>query len=142
MEPNEKDKKEYELGYMAKDESAPADILGAVRAAGGEVTLEGPVNRVRLAYEIKKENEAFFGFVQFAMKPDAVKGLSDALSLKPDVLRFLLVTPPPMKDRRRSGDDAKPASAAPQDRAVRSEVKAAGPLSNEDLEKTIEEILQ
>jgi ribosomal protein S6 len=146
MEENTKDKKEYELSYLAKDESSAAEVSGLVRSLGGETTLERQVNKIALAYPVKKETQAFFGFLQFMFSPDQSKPLTDALGLKAGVLRYLLVTPPPMKGKKaREGrpeesDRPRPAEGSWQSRRT-SEPKAA-PLSNEALEKKIEEILQ
>jgi ribosomal protein S6 len=139
MEPNEKDKKEYELGYLLKEEKN-SEILDLVRAHDGEISLEGPVNRIHLAYEVKKEQEAYFGFVQFLMLPTKAKKLEAALNLNKNVLRSLIMTPPPMKEKKRPEG----AGAAPQKPTAQPREQKAQPiaLSNEALEKKIEEILQ
>jgi small subunit ribosomal protein S6 len=137
MEPNVKDKKEYELGYLLKEEKN-AEILDAVRTLGGDITLEGPVNRTKLAYEIQKESEAYFGFVQFMMEPTKAKELEAILGLNKNVMRSLIMTPPPMKEKKRPEGSEAPKPAAP----VREAKAQPTTLSNEALEKKIEEILQ
>jgi ribosomal protein S6 len=139
MEPNEKDKKEYELGYLLKEERN-AEILDTVRGHGGEITLEGPLNRTHLAYQIQKEPEAYFGFVQFTMEPGKAKELEATLGLNKNVMRSIIMTPPPMKEKKRLEDVVQ----GPPKPMVQPREPKAQPtiLSNEALEKKIEEILQ
>lgn len=131
------DKKEYELGYLIKDEAVTGAGLELVRAAGADIRQEGPVNRIHLAYPVKKQTEAFFGFVQFAMEPEKAKQLENTLRMDGRILRSLLITPPPVKEKRRIGE---PREAAP--RTYEPREPRVMPLSNEALEKKIEEILQ
>lgn len=136
---DQKDKKEYEVGFLVREESKAREVVDAVKAAGGEVTLEGPVNRIRLAYQIDKQTEALFGFTQFMMDPAAAKALEKALTMNPDVLRFLILTPPPLKEKPRKPREAMP---RPASKPYPSRAPEAPTLSNEALEKKIEEILQ
>jgi ribosomal protein S6 len=141
------DKKEYELAVLVKNEEDLAGILTVVRDNGGEVSVEPRAKRLALAYEIKKNKEAVFAFCTFKMLPAGAKQLEYDLNNKADVLRFLIIASPapvsagehevgavagkrPARVMRSapSGADAKP--SAPK------------PLSNEALEKKIEEILK
>lgn len=131
-----KDKKEYELAFVVKNDSAAGEIKDLILRSGAEITQEPNTSRIRLAYEIKKEREAIFGFMQFVLDPDAVKSISDSLNLRQDILRFLIVTPPPMKEKRRT--EMPPREIRPQ----RTLEPKTTPLSNQELEKKIEEILQ
>jgi ribosomal protein S6 len=132
-------KKEYELAFLIKEETDAAGLVEALKAMGGEINLEGPVRKIVLAYEIKKETTAYFGFIQFMMEPAAAKSLEAALLVRSGLLRSLLMTPPTAK-----GHSHPQAAANPQRPAAKPhEAKAATPvLSNEALEKTIEEILK
>lgn len=138
MDQEDNIKKEYELAFLVNEETDAPGIVAALKAAGAEVHLEGPVRKTALAYEIKKQASAYFGFVQFAMDPAAAKALEGSLSLRPEVLRSMLITPPSAKEK------PYPQTAAPQRPSAKPyEPKAATPvLSNEALEKKIEEILK
>ena len=131
-------KKEYELAFLVNEETDAPGIVSALKAAGAEIHLEGPVRKVALAYEIKKQTAACFGFVQFAMDPAAAKSLEASMNLRPEVLRSMLITPPSAKAQ------PYPQSAGPARPVAKPyEPKAAVPtLSNEALEKKIEEILK
>ncbi len=129
-------KKEYELAYLVEDEarvSAPKEL---VRAAGGEIRNEGQASRIRLAYPVKHQTEAFFGFLQFMLEPAGAKELEKSLNADNRILRSLIITPPPMKETRR------PSEAPAEGRPPRPQESRPMPLSNEALEKKIEEILQ
>ncbi|OGY98700.1 MAG: hypothetical protein A2855_00465 [Candidatus Liptonbacteria bacterium RIFCSPHIGHO2_01_FULL_57_28] len=137
MENEDKLKKEYELAFLVNEESEAPGVVAALKAAGAEVHLEGPVRKIALAYEIKKQSAACFSFVQFEMEPAAAKALEGHLALRPEILRFMLITPPSAKAR------PYPQSAVPQRPSAKPyEPKTAPTLSNEALEKKIEEILQ
>lgn len=138
MDQEDKPKKEYELAFLVNEETDAPGIVAALKAAGAEIHLEGPVRKIALAYEIKKQASACFGFVQFEMDPAGAKALEGFISLRPEVLRSMLITPPSAKAQ------PYPQSAAPQRPAAKPyEPKVASPsLSNEALEKKIEEILK
>ena len=131
--------KEYEIAFLLRTEEAIAQIIAALKAQGAEIGVEGTLRKVALTYPILKMNEAFFGFCHFRLTPDHVAALDHALRVSPAVLRFLIITPPfvqssamPMRPRM----EASPIRETPPPRAE------ALPLSNEDLEKKIGEILQ
>jgi len=145
----EKDKKEYELAVLLKNEEDMAPVLELVRQHNGEMVSEPRAKRLTLAYEIKKHKEAVFSYFTFRSATENVKALEHDLNTKAEVIRFLVLASPapamvptgdhpsmPTEPRRRTriarpttfSADAKPAPSQP--------------LSNEALEKKIEEILQ
>jgi len=128
-------KKEYELSYLAKTEEAPKDIADVLKSNGAEISNDSPAIKINLAYKIKKELSAYFGYMHFVAAPGSVKSIQDTLKMRPDVLRTLIITPPFLKN--------KPRMATPRPRILRPipVEKPTAPLSNEALEKKIEEIL-
>ena len=130
--------KDYEISYLAKSEGGEEEVRQAIKREAGEILLDNPAQRIVLAYPIKKEKSAYFGYVHFCMDSERMAALDHDLRTKADILRFLLITPPFAKTRLRSAlrprtaetVEKKPAPAPPT------------PLSNEDLEKKIEEILK
>ncbi len=103
-----------------------------------EVLSEGPITRTRLAYPIKKREEAYFSFLQFKLSPESVIKLSDALKLDAKIIRFIIVSVIPKK--KRIGEprrvESKPRlEERPVEKAPEVEI------SNEALEKKLEEIL-
>ncbi len=98
---------------------------------GLEIISEGGVTEMRLAYPIKKETRANFGYLHFGAEPRAANSLRDSLQLNTNVLRFLIVTPPFIKiqSRREEGNYR-----------VRPVVETHPEISNDALEEKLEEI--
>lgn len=139
------DKKEYEIAFLAKTEEDAKGVLQSLKGFEAEITFEGPVTRTTLAYRIKKEDVALFGYCHFSIFPEKAKELSGELQLKPGIIRFLLITPPFSKQKPKLRDmDSRgvPGGAPEYVRRERSHEIRPTPLSNEALEKKIEEILQ
>jgi len=151
MTNEEKDKKEYELALLLNGEDDLAAVIKLVGTHNAEGISEPRAKRLQLAYEIKKHTEAVFAYFTFKMFGDDMKALEHELNAHADVLRFMVIASPapaertatsampPREERRpRSNSYAAPA-AAPSEIPKASPSK---PLSNEALEKKIEEILQ
>ena len=132
------DKKEYEISFLTTAEEGSAAVTKLIREKGGTLTLEGGLKKIALAYKIKKETEAFFGVYRFEMDGTGVKELEKDLLVTPLILRSIIIVPPKIKPQAPRRDPSAPrtAPAAPEKKAG-TEV-----LSNEALEKKIEEILQ
>jgi ribosomal protein S6 len=151
MTNEEKDKKEYELALLLNGEDDLAGVIKLVGTHNAESLSEPRAKRLQLAYEIKHHTEAVFVYLTFKMFGDDMKALEHELNTHADVLRFMVIASPapaertatsampPREERRpRSNSYAAPAGAP-------TEVPKAAPskpLSNEALEKKIEEILQ
>jgi len=144
MEIEEKtSEKEYEMSFLASDETGGAAVASLIARLGGRVTLEGSAERILLAYKIEKHTHAHFGYCHFAMAPGAVPGLKDELLRTPSVIRTLIITPPFAKQRIRQVPFER-ARSAPRMQVPLPPVEQKapiGPLSNEALEKRIEEIM-
>lgn len=152
MTNEDKDKKEYELALLIKNEDNLAGVLALVSQHNAEGISEPRAKRLQLAYEIKKLNEAVFVYFTFKAFGDDIKALEHELNTKADVLRFMVIASPAPAERpsaslmphdRRSGAPSGASHSAP--RAVSSaepRQPASHPLSNEALEKKIEEILK
>ncbi len=150
---DEKEKKEYELGVLVATEDNLAPVIALVREHNGEIAGEPRVKKLALAYEIKKHKEAIFAHFNFHAIPADAKNLEGALNTKAEVIRFLMIaSPAPMMVGERSV--GMPMMGGPAQRRTRimrpaatgpvAEIKPSAPtmLSNEALEKKIEEILQ
>lgn len=132
------DKKSYEIAFLVKNEEDAQRVLAALKTAGAEIALEGPISKINLAYPIKKENSLYFGYVHFLLEAEKVKQLEDSIRINPSIVRFLLITPPFVKNKTRS-------FAPPRRRPFFSPQPAerkTPSLSNEALEKQLKEILQ
>jgi ribosomal protein S6 len=138
------DKKEYEIAVLLKEEGSVKDVLKLLSQHGLEVREEGPLKKIQLAYPVEKATNAHFGFFHVLGLPAEVKLLEHDMRTQGGILRSLIVTLPSDKaeaegamrmrrpiSRRPMATDA-PTAPAPVRKA----------LSNEAIEKKIEEILQ
>ena len=133
------EQKEYEIGFLLRNDEALAGLLSAVKSHGAEITLEPSIRKIALAYDVEKESQAFFGFLHSKIMPSKISSINHDLETNLGVLRFLILTEPFTKGRAPS--PRKTSFAAPTLKVPILE-KSSLPLSNEALEKKIEEILQ
>lgn len=95
----------YEIGYLmlpslGADGVADAvnEIKARLTAMGAEHISEGEAQHIDLAYEMLKIinnqntflNTAYFGWMKFAINPEAIAGINKFLDNRPEILRFLL----------------------------------------------------
>jgi len=144
METESAEKKNYELSFLVKDENDAREVLKLLAQHEAEVRGEGPLRKLNLAYPIKHVPQAYFGFVNLAVLPANAKSLERDLSANTAILRTLMVKLPKGKTAVvTSGEYKKTMRPIAQRRPVRMEAPSQPkPLSNEALEKKIEEILQ
>ncbi len=148
MTNEEKDKKEYELAVLLRGEDSLPGVKTLVNKHNADGMSEPRAKRLQLAYEIKKQTEAVFVYFTFNMFGDDMKALEHDLNTHADVLRFMVIASPapaertpasamPLREERRSRTTAYAPVPSEAPKSV-----ASRPLSNEALEKKIEEILQ
>lgn len=133
----EQKEKEYEIAFLVKTETVLSDILRFIKQAGGEVNAEGPIKKIALSYPVKKEQAAYFGYLNFRIGQEKIGKLEEDLRLHANVLRHLIIVKPFVKA-------APPAMERPKREAAPKAVvspKESLPLSNEELERKIDEIL-
>lgn len=140
--------KKYEISLMLRSEEAAELVFALVKNQGGEMLETSPLQKIKLAYPIKKEMSAFFLSGVAQLMPANVLALNNGLRLLSGVLRFLIITPPILKEERteRPAHYVKPKSELPPKLEVPKEPKPVAPaepevLTNELLEKELEKIL-
>ena len=142
-ENQETEKRKYEIAVILKTENASV-ISQSLTNRGFAVLTENPLEKVQLAYPIKKENYAYFSFAHFEGDPASIKDLKDDLKLNPEVLRYLIITPPFIK--KPAWRKSAPSKSQEETRFTPPSAyagRSAEPiLTNEALEKKIEEILK
>ena len=143
MEDIEKMKKEYEVGVLVRKEEDIPGVRRVVEQHGGEFITDFQAKKIALAYPIKREKEAIFAFSRFAAEPTEVKRLEHDLQTTNIVLRSLIMVPFKISrlDAERAGKRRTQVErqSAP---VLQSHVPATPTLSNEALEKKIEELLK
>lgn len=129
----------YELTAITKEENfAPLkEILGM---RGAKILSEEAPKKIHMFYAVKKERYGFLGVFKFESAPEALPAISTDLNLKGDVLRFVIVKSREVK----AAEGERLAKPAPRDFLRTPAVKkpADATLTNEELEKKIEEILK
>jgi ribosomal protein S6 len=136
----------YEFSFLVKQEADVAEVTKLLQQHEAEIINDGQVRHMQLAYPIEKETEAFFGYLHVKLAPAHAKQLEKDAGMNKTILRFLLIllpsTPQPAPPRPRGAEERsgapmgeRPAAAMPRP------APDSGTLSNEDLEKKIEEIL-
>ncbi|HXF44205.1 MAG TPA: 30S ribosomal protein S6 [Candidatus Paceibacterota bacterium] len=129
----------YELTVITKDENFEP-VREILSRRGATIVHEEPVRKIHMFYPIKKERYGFLNVVKFEGASEALNDITADLKLRGDVLRFIVtkakivpaasgVEEPEVSVRRQA---AKPASTKPSDQI----------LTNEELERKIEEILK
>src|SRR3989344_6888 len=132
------EKKEYEVAFLAREEATVPEIARLLRQHEADINLEGPVKKIALAYKIGKELQAYFGYFEVRIPAERVAELGNNLRMNKGVMRCLIVTKRFVKPKEQPlAHPAREFSARETDLP-----KAVAPLSNEDIERKIDEILK
>lgn len=144
-------KKEYEISYLVREEGDRQELVKLLNSYKAEILNEGKISKITLAYPIKKEKSAYFGFFVFAVEPEMIKEVKEKLKLNNKVLRSLIITPPIEQREKRViiklGESIRPAKPKKQpvfeEEQLKIKKEEAPPMiDNELLEKKLEEILK
>lgn len=136
--------KEYEVGFLLTAEEAMVEVDKILSSASMAVVTKVPVVSLKLAYPIKKYTSAFFGSCVFMGLPENIKVIDKSLTSNSKVLRFLIMTPP-VKVSVREQRVVSSLEVSPRAKTVQESPKPMADalvLSNEGLEKKLEEILK
>lgn len=131
---------EYRLSFLVKDEDADG-VRAALSRSGAEIAKEQTLVKVRLAYPVKKHQFGFAGAFVFRTDPAGVPEALRAVSRAEGVLRAMVTREFPGEDEKKMSVPAATDRARITRRGARERVYRSQ-LSNEALEKKIEEILQ
>ncbi len=147
--------KNYEIGFLVKAEADKDEVIKAVQGSGFSIIGEGPMPRIKLSYPIKKENYAYFGYLHFSGNPAGIQGVNDRLKTGSKTLRFFIVPQPIIREVKTSEQDSfaqtkrfsrrrSTKELSPQQPITQRTKEPSKPevLSNEALEKKLEEILK
>lgn len=142
------EKKEYEIALLVRAESDIQNARLIMEKNGISKTFESPIKQVQLAYSISKEKSAFFCFWYGMADPSVIKEFVNELRHEAWCLRSLVVADPVKhahyNEVRRSENDEEYANKREikeQEAPIIQEKKVSETVTNEDLEKKLEEIL-
>lgn len=89
--------KNYEIGYLLPSSLSGEEVLDHVRKISdclqecmGMVKHTAEPKKVKLAYPIKKERNAYFGWATFSASSDALKTIEKKMKEQSRLLRFLI----------------------------------------------------
>lgn len=137
--------KKYEIGYLSSSETGSDELKKVLATYGAEVVEEGAVNRIKLAYPIKKEQFAFFSYIHFNVATNAIVKIKEDLKFVSSILRVLIIAEPvsAVLENKTREYASRERREIPKAEEERPKVKSAptAELSNEELEKKLEEIL-
>ena len=123
-------RKTYEVSFLVPTEEAAYAVADIAKNHKGVVMQEGQLKKIALAYPIAKKNSAVFGFFHVALDPNSAKIMESELKSHSEVMRSLIIS---LKE---------PKKAKVKEQAKEAVKTTPGsPLSNEAIEKKIEEIL-
>ncbi|MBY0294178.1 30S ribosomal protein S6 [Patescibacteria group bacterium] len=148
----------YEVGFhvvpTVGDEGV-AGVVDQVRSALGnaEIISEQFPERMRFAYTVErsvtgkreKYDEAYFGFIKFALERESINALEDALRSNKNVLRYLLIETVreeigAVPRRAVFASDRLEGETIQKPKAVEEE-KAVAEVSEEELDKSIDALV-
>ncbi len=138
----------YELAYTLRVGESDSALKAVLSKFGATIVKDQPASQIQLAYPIKKQTTALFGFLHFTLQtPEGVQQISDALQLTDNVLRFIIVKMPSTRKARQSvarreRRDAPLSAPVKKSPGVVVSADRLSGLSNEKLSQTLEEILK
>ena len=113
--------------------------------AGASIINETPIEKVNLAYRIKKLNQAFFLNFEFKLDQASVPNLFNELGLKSEVIRFILnkvELESENKSKRKAARNVDTIRGKTSPQNQKDSTRGSNQvLTNEALEEKIQEIL-
>jgi ribosomal protein S6 len=126
--------KTYEISFLLEDESGADFIYENLNKYKAQILEHKDPVRINLAYPVKKQKSAFFGYVDFEMNPNDLLNFEKKIKQKNKVLRFMIISNPSTKKATTSF------SKKPETILEKPKTEEIF-LTNEDLSKKIEEML-
>ena len=143
-----KSMKNYELTYlitsnfsMEEAQAFQGKITSFIQEEGGILTEEGILVRRKLAYPIKKQQQAYLASLTFQVSPEKIAGLEKKLKAEKEILRYLLIIKVPVKKMpQRIRRPARAPEITPEAKEVILPKEKKVELK--EIEKKLEEILE
>lgn len=145
------DKQNYELAYHISSnlddagvQRARQDVENVVVSHKGTIVFSKDPEKIRLAYPIKHQSYAYFGYFNFNIESgDSISEIKNDLNLSSDILRILVLKI--HSDSKTTKEDVVRKLAMAEKRRARMTKQAEKPIKEDDSkisEKEIEEKLE
>ncbi|MCP6719915.1 MAG: 30S ribosomal protein S6 [Patescibacteria group bacterium] len=133
----------YEIAFVLRQEDL-SEIRKILEKNKADIVGEEELKKVRLSYPIKKQNYGFLGVFRFKVDPEHIRNMFSDMKLAENIIRYMINKIKTSEVEKRG--ERKLTRAVPISRRepLKAETrKSLEPvLTNEDLEKKIEEISQ
>lgn len=90
--------KNYEIAYILSPTLGEAEVLGyigklstLIEETGGAIRRVEQPRKLKLAYEIKKQENAYFGWTTFRLQCERIAEFEKKIKSHEEILRFLIV---------------------------------------------------
>lgn len=99
----------YEITIITKEDLKDAPVKKEIESLDGKILNVTGVGQKQMTFPIKKETTGYYTSVEFEIEPEKVLELNKKLSLKNEILRFLIITTKAIKvePAKESLDDAR-----------------------------------
>lgn len=134
-------KKAYEVSFLLASAEKVESVKRLLNQHGIDIKEEQTPKNINLAYPIEKVTQALFCAITVFSEPEKIKLLEKDMKTSRDILRCLIVILPKEKAGESSDQSKRVSSPVRRVTVIQRELKPKT-LSNEALEKKIEEILQ
>jgi len=92
------DAKNYEVSYLLSPALTEAEVLayvgklaGLIEELGGAIRRAEQPRKLKLAYEIKKQENAYFGWTTFRLQPERIAEFEKRFKAYGETLRYLVL---------------------------------------------------
>ena len=151
----------YELLYIitanfTAEEIKPviAKVESLIKDNGGEITKTGELGKIKFAYPIKHQSHGYYQLAEFNLPTAKLKTINTALTLAPEILRFLAIKQKIKTEKeiaqekafqeklaKRKGEEIEKIKAEQEEIKEKPKKTKAEKVSLEDLDKKLDEIL-
>ena len=142
-------KKEYELSYLLtpeipedKIDSEAVELKNIITENGGDTVQTNPPEKKRLAYPVRKQNQAYFGIVYFNINKDGLDKIKKTLAFSKKILRFLILTCSKSSGLMLSRVEALSKVIKPKPSPIIAQEPAKTPAPTQSFDQKLESILK
>lgn len=108
---------------------------------GASITYAKAPEKIRLSYEVKGNQQAYFGYIQFNTEnPEGLRPLEEHIKLNPDIIRSLVLRLP--SDAQKNQQIMRQAKARERIQKMAKPLPQQPAVPNEKLDKELEDIIE